>query len=152
MSMDWIPVIVALVAAFLGGGGVFLWKAQSHKTEAEAGKAEADSAAVIAATALSIAKHWEEQSLRMEIRVAKIEAENCSLHEQVAALSKRVTDLETEKQRLGERVIALDKRVADLGAENQRLRDGIQQLQTQVVELGGRPVWVVSDVDKEAAK
>ena len=122
--MDITAIIVALVAAFLGGGGVFLWKAQSHKTEAEADKAEADGASIIAATALNIAKHWEAQSLRMESRIERLEAENCTLREQVTGLGNRVASLETE---------------------NQSLRAGVRRLQSQVVGLGGRPVWAPSE-------
>ena len=144
--MEWTPIIVALVAAFLGGGGVFLWRAQRRKTEAEALKAEAealkaeaealkaeaeanknnaDASAVITATALNILKRWEGRVLDLE---------------------KRVGELESDKQQLQQRVDGLGKRVTCLETENTNLRAihvGAKMLENQVVGLGETPVFKV---------
>jgi uncharacterized protein HemX len=123
--MDFTAIIAALVAALLSGGGMFLWRAQHHKTEAEADKTEAEGSAVLAATALSMVKRWE-------VRVLDLE--------------KRVGELETENRQLSHEVECLGKRVDTLEAENCMLRQGALLLQGQVVDLGASPIWRVPEV------
>lgn len=120
--MDFTAIIVAIVAALFSGGGVFLWRAQHHKTEAEADKVDADASAVLAATALNIVKRWEVRVLDLEKRVDELESENKTLRHDVARLTERVAGLE---------------------GENHTLREGALLLQGQVVDLGANPVWRV---------
>lgn len=120
--MDLTAIIVAIIAALLGGGGVFVWRSQCRKNEADADKADAESSAVIAATALNMVKRWEVRVLDLEKRVGELESENKTLRHDVARLTERVAGLE---------------------GENHTLREGALLLQGQVVDLGANPVWRV---------
>jgi uncharacterized protein HemX len=103
--MDWTPIIAAIIAGVLSGGGVvwFTFRAQNRKTEAEARKAEAE--------AENTDRLGEIQQAQAIIGMWK---------ELYAQLEKRVADLETvdkEKQ----------TRIDDLEEEIQELRDWIEQ-------------------------
>ena len=123
--MDITAIIVAIMAALFSGGGVFLWRAQHHKTEAEADKQDAEASAVVTATALNMVKRWEVRVVALETRVDELEADRRNLRDQVESLSKRVACLESENTNL------------------RAIHAGAKMLENQVVGLGEEPVFKV---------
>ena len=134
--MDWLPTIVGIIIALLGGGlgALLLWRSTKRKTDA-------DAASIITQTALAIVRQYESRVEVLEKRAAQQDAEIRVLRAAQGVFADQVERLTAENMRLRSEVRTLKEQVKELTEQNVAVWEGAEQLATQVEEFGEEPAW-----------
>ena len=86
-------IIVSLITALLGGGGVFLWRTQNQKAKAETAAVLVDKAMALVDTYSERIGALEKRVCELEKTVKRLEKENAALRNGVAVPHEQVADL-----------------------------------------------------------
>jgi len=89
---EWFVTVVALLTAFLGGGGTtwFLVRANQRKLESERDSALAQGADTLVGSAIEIVETMKKDIVALRERVAVLEAQICERDATILSLQKQI--------------------------------------------------------------
>ena len=113
MSPTYIPIITALIAAWVTAGGIYFSR---RKNAAEAREAEADAAQTTVASALSLINPLRDRIVSLEGAISQLREEISSANARIDTLRQQVADERREITILQGGIAALEQQVTKLGA------------------------------------
>lgn len=120
-----LDIIITLLVAILGGGGLWVWLSNRKKNHEEA----EDVATKSAVNAMLQSLEW------LKKRVGELDDENATFRREIAELRAEVEALKKEKTSLVCENLDLRKRVDELQAENIEQRKEMDTLKQENAEL-----------------
>lgn len=121
---DWVPIILAIIAA---GPGLAALRGQKRKDKRDDAAATVDNAGKVTAQALTLIQPLNTRITELELKVIKLETEADERDEKIEAQDAIIRDQEI--------------RLKESEGQIKRLKFGIKKLIDQILRLGYVPEW-----------
>ena len=142
MDKDWIPIIIAIIAA---GPGFFALLGQRKKDKREDKSNAIDNAGKVTAQALALLAPLQLQVTSLEEKISRerteAEAREAALE---AKIDKLIAESEDRDKKIGKQDEIIKKqsiRLTDNENQIKNLKTGIKKLIDQIIRLGHVPDW-----------
>ena len=142
MDKDWIPIIIAIIAA---GPGFFALLGQKRKDKRDDRTSDIDNAGKVTAQALALLAPLQLQVTSLEEKISK---ERTEAEAREAALEAKIDKLIAESEERDKKIEDQDKiikkqsvRLTDNENQIKKLKTGIKKLIDQIIRLGHVPDW-----------
>jgi len=142
VDKDWIPIIIAIIAA---GPGFFALLGQKRKDKRDDRTSDIDNAGKVTAQALALLAPLQLQVTSLEEKISK---ERTEAEAREAALEAKIDKLIAESEERDKKIEDQDKiikkqsvRLTDNENQIKKLKTGIKKLIDQIIRLGHVPDW-----------